>query len=97
MVSFVFSTGIERDAIKENREEKQTLLTQLQVKPFIGEACGSENVKGMDSRAGRRLCWLVFVCFFFLNVAKKLTWNFSLCFTGHRQDCLPIYLTSVQC
>ena len=65
VVSFVFSTGIERDAIKENREEKQTLLTQLQVKPFIGEACGSENVKGMDSRAGRRLCWLVFVCFFF--------------------------------
>lgn len=97
VVSFVFSTGIGRDAIKENREEKQTLLTQLQVKPFIGEACGSENVKGMDSRAGRRLCWLVFVCFFFLNVAKKLTWNFSLCFTGHRQDCLPIYLTSVQC
>ena len=63
MVSFVFSAGIGRDAIKENGGEKQMLLTQLQVKPFIGEACGSENVKGMDSRAGRRLCWLVF--FFF--------------------------------
>lgn len=54
-----------RDVIKENGRENQTLLTQLQVKPFIGEACGSENVKGMDSGTGRRLCWLGVVLFLF--------------------------------
>lgn len=42
---------------------------------------GSENVKGMDSGTGHRLCWLSVLVFF--NVAKKLTWTFSLCFTGH--------------